>query len=51
MLLIGYVEKHKETCQEEDCPLKQKKTKRGKIADIEIEEVIRNLLKVSFALQ
>jgi len=47
MLLIGYVEKHKEICQEEDCPLKIKKTKRGKVTDIEIDEVIKNLLKVS----
>ncbi len=27
MLLIGYVEKHKETCSEEDCPLKNKHNK------------------------
>jgi hypothetical protein len=30
MLLIGYAEKHKETCQEEDCPLKNKKRKKFK---------------------
>ena len=27
MLLIGYIEKHKEICTEEDCPLKQTKKK------------------------
>lgn len=31
MLLIGYIEKHKETCDEEDCPLKSKKTTRKKL--------------------
>ncbi|KAL4460692.1 hypothetical protein ABPG72_017168 [Tetrahymena utriculariae] len=45
MLLIGYVEKHKETCPEEDCPLKKKKMRRGKQLDIEIEEVIKNLIR------
>ncbi|KAL4452981.1 hypothetical protein ABPG73_000907 [Tetrahymena malaccensis] len=45
MLLIGYVEKHKETCPEEDCPLKRKKMRRGKQLDIEIEEVIKNLIR------
>ncbi|EAR82220.2 PAS domain S-box protein (macronuclear) [Tetrahymena thermophila SB210] len=45
MLLIGYVEKHKETCTEEDCPLKRKKMRRGKQLDIEIEEVIKNLIR------
>jgi hypothetical protein len=35
MLLIGYIEKHKETCDEEDCPLKSKKTskKRESVMD------------------
>ncbi|KAL4460691.1 hypothetical protein ABPG72_017167 [Tetrahymena utriculariae] len=45
MLLIGYVEKHKEVCQEEDCPLKIKKTRKGKHADIEMDEIIKNLIK------
>jgi len=30
MLLIGYIEKHKETCYEDDCPLKLKKTSKRK---------------------
>ena len=28
MLLIGYTEKHKEMCKEEDCPLIMQKRKR-----------------------
>lgn len=32
MLLIGYIEKHKEVCNEEDCPLKS--TKRKKDSDV-----------------
>jgi hypothetical protein len=38
MLLIGYIEKHKETCQEEDCPLKIKKSSKRKSAEKEIDE-------------
>lgn len=38
MLLIGYVEKHKETCQEEDCPLKLKRQKRKNAIETEMEE-------------
>ncbi|EGR33143.1 PAS domain S-box family protein [Ichthyophthirius multifiliis] len=45
MLLIGYVEKHKEICQEEDCPLKQKKQKRKNVQENEMEETCLNLLK------
>ena len=46
MLLIGYVEKHKETCQEEDCPLKLKRQKRKNAIETEMEETCQNLLKV-----
>ncbi len=36
MLLIGYIEKHKEICVEDDCPLKvPKKNKRLKSDDME----------------
>ncbi|EGR30164.1 PAS domain S-box family protein [Ichthyophthirius multifiliis] len=45
MLLIGYVEKHKEICQEEDCPLKSKKQKKIKQTEDEMEETIKNLIK------
>ncbi|EGR29894.1 PAS domain S-box family protein [Ichthyophthirius multifiliis] len=45
MLLIGYVEKHKETCQEEDCPLKQKRSKKRNQQETEMEETCRNLIK------
>lgn len=30
MLLVGYIEKHKETCSYDDCPLKSKLRKKGK---------------------
>jgi hypothetical protein len=31
MLLVGYIEKHIETCVEEDCPIKIKKPKKEEI--------------------
>lgn len=44
MLLIGYIEKHKEVCNEEDCPLKT--TKKKKDSDVgEMEENCRLLIK------
>jgi hypothetical protein len=43
MLLIGYIEKHKETCQEDDCPLKLKNTSTKRRYEKEIEVQIRSL--------
>ena len=48
MLLIGYAEKHKEICQEEDCPLKVKRRKKAsKQGGLDqAEEFNQNLIKV-----
>ena len=45
MLLIGYIEKHKDLCQEEDCPLKVKRVKKKKAGENEMDEQCNNLLK------
>lgn len=48
MLLLGYVEKHKETCNlMEECPLiiMQNKKRRANQNDQEMEETISNLKK------
>ena len=39
MLLNGYVEKHKELCEDDDCPLKVKKSKRRKVHESNMEEI------------
>ena len=31
MLLVGYIEKHIETCVEDDCPIKVKKPKKEEL--------------------
>ncbi|KAL4493019.1 hypothetical protein ABPG72_020798 [Tetrahymena utriculariae] len=46
ILLIGYIEKHKEICLEEDCFLKLKKSKKkSKENQNEMEEACLNLIK------
>ncbi|EGR30840.1 PAS domain S-box family protein [Ichthyophthirius multifiliis] len=54
ILLIGYVEKHKETCQEEDCPLKRinnqqqggkKKQQQQQLVLSEMDDICNNLIK------
>ncbi|KAL4426723.1 hypothetical protein ABPG74_006095 [Tetrahymena malaccensis] len=46
ILLIGYIEKHKEICLEEDCFLKMKKSKKkSKENQNEMEEACQNLIK------
>jgi len=40
MLLIGYVEKHKEICEEKDCYFKTRRK-----SDLDIKEIIRGLIQ------
>jgi len=45
ILLTGYVEKHKDTCDEEDCPLKVKRKKRASVSS-EMDEMTLGLILV-----
>jgi deoxyadenosine/deoxycytidine kinase len=47
MLLIGYIEKHKEVCTEEDCPLKvyKKRASANGRQNSDIEESTIQLIK------
>jgi hypothetical protein len=44
-LLAGYIEKHKDICLEEDCPLKSSKKKRGSKNEVEMSFEV-SLLKL-----
>jgi hypothetical protein len=44
--LIGYVEKHKETCEEDDCPLKVQHHRRKGDEVLSPEEIERRLVLV-----
>jgi hypothetical protein len=37
MLLCGYVEKHIEACEDDDCALKQKRSKHKSKADVNMD--------------
>ena len=43
MLLIGYIEKHKETCEYDDCPLKLKSLRKNKKIS-EMEDMCKALV-------
>ncbi|CAD8148889.1 unnamed protein product [Paramecium pentaurelia] len=45
MLLVGYIEKHKETCNYDDCPLKTKLKQKKKGSQNDINEIIRGLIQ------
>ena len=46
MLLVGYIEKHKESCLEEYCPLKARKSGKNKSKNqSEMEELLRGLIQ------
>ena len=45
MLVIGYIEKHKEICTEEDCPFNKYLKKKKKVGDNDMQDNCIQLLK------